>query len=424
MSSPKEKIRLKFRVSAFEGAGATEPKWTEKWGVGLFSFEEFHVTDQLLKLPFQETPPKTVCTFSVAETLLRFRLLDPDRTATVNGLPKKEGLLVVGDRIRIGETLSIEVLLAPGKPPVRASAVSSAMQADGPTLIFTEGSLEAPPEVGVKEPAFQAGKLDMPEIHEPSVQTRLAMPTLSETSAAHSPRPESSSMPFEATLETVRPDLAPKLEPNARHPFFMPEPKVELANVPHAVRDSSLDGQREKEFEEEKESVKPVYTENADLESRLTFAEKILSVVAKVMRRDDLNPPSEKFPLDQETFRSNSGSAKPIPVKPWNPRAETANPSHRTKDTVLNGETTGGRPDLKPWTPAPESRGTRLRTRALVFLVAAAGALMIAVGVFRVYSKVHQEQEAKKIEAGLFQYQRGVPLKHIEEKVRRMRRSR
>lgn len=412
-NGPQEKIRLKFRVSAFESAGAAEPKWTEKWGVGLFSFEEFHVTDQLLKLPFQENPPKTVCTFSVAETLLRFRLMDPDRTASVNGLPKKEGLLVVGDRIRIGETLSIEILLAPGKPPVRASAVQSAMQADGPTLIFTEGSLETALREEANGPAFQAANLSMPEIHEPSVMTRLATPTLPESSAHHTSRGTTPSMAFEPTSETVRPDLAPRLEPNTRRPFFMPEPKVELAHVPHAVRDTSLDGPEQRELADGKDLVEPLYAEKAELDSRLTFAEKILSVVAKVLRRDDLNPPSEKFPLDEETFPPNSTPVAAIAVKPWSPQRDSVKVS-----------TMASRPELKPWSPPAESRGARLRGRALVFLVAAAGALMLAVGVFRVYSKVHDERELKKSESSLFQYQRGVPLEQIEEKVRRMRRRR
>ena len=64
------KVRLKFRVSAHDGVsagGLPEPRWTEKWGVGLFDYEEFHVTDQLLKLPFQEATPKTVCIFSIAD---------------------------------------------------------------------------------------------------------------------------------------------------------------------------------------------------------------------------------------------------------------------------------------------------------------------------------------------------------------------
>jgi hypothetical protein len=145
-----EKTRLKFRVSAYDGVtagGLPEPRWTEKWGVGLFDYEEFHVTDQLLKLPFQEATPKTVCIFSILDGGLSFRLVDGDRRAKVNGVDRRDALITTGDKIQIGETLTIEVALAPAKAKAKDSAPGPSLVAgasdiprvdreDGPTLTF------------------------------------------------------------------------------------------------------------------------------------------------------------------------------------------------------------------------------------------------------------------------------------------------
>ncbi len=351
-----EKTRIKFRVSAADGvtsSGQPTSQWTEKWGVSLFDFEEFHVTDQLLKLPFQENPPKTVCVFSVATGALQFRLLDSDRLAAVNGVERREAIVGVGDRIRIGETLTIEVVLA---PQVSSSNLDSTpvgrSREDGPTLTLTTSGPVAPEKEAEKEsPPALARKIFADrtdgsiEIDEPSFK-RPATPAPVATAAPAVSRPKKS---------------------------LLPEPKVELVNLPHAVRDDSLES-RMAEFADTK-SLK-----TANLDGAPTLAERILGALSRVLRRDDLTPPDE--------LPSESTAAKPwIPAEYRDPGIQAMRSAHYGAETLSSP---------RPWIPQADEPGARLRGRALVFLVAAAGTLMIAVGVMRILDGVQQERRERE----------------------------
>jgi hypothetical protein len=455
-----EKIRLKFRVSQFEGRSSSSAKWTEKWGVGLLPHEEFHATDQLLKLPFIESPPKSVCVFSVADTLLRFRMLDDDRVSEVNGVPKKESLLVVGDRVRIGEGIVIEVLVAPGKPMNRSKVAESS---DGPTLMFSKDGFFPPaaqegPEItdptrrmstpdpepvadredkapqaaptpmpmeveGKSEaiPTIARPGAELPEIQEPSLQTELRK--ASQRAAQAAAQSSDGEAPGH-TVETVRPELVEDVHSprSARSPFLMPEPKVELADVPHAVRDDSLNSRSEKKAPAD-EGIEPFYAEQPPLDERPTLAERLLAVVAKVMRRDDLNPPSERFPLDasQDSEELAARSPQPRSPEPWNPQSQPKRQEVRSSASSSTQRKASASP--QPWPLPRETLAARRRGRALVFLVAACGALMLAVGIFRIVNRV-QEVEKLHVEgrSSLRPLKPGVPIEHLQEKVRRMQR--
>lgn len=383
-----EKTRLKFRVSAFDGVsagGMPEPRWTEKWGVGLFDYEEFHVTDQLLKLPFQETPAKTVCVFSIAGGALAFRHLDADRRAEVNGVERKDAVVTVGDTIKIGDTLTIEVTLAPPKVSARSDAagVGPALGAkgdsprndgeEGPTLTFAPSGLtEAaiPPA-----PVFDEASRSV-EIHEPSLSFA---------------RPAPAPTPAKAEAVAV---------PRATGPLpGMIEEKVELAD--HPGRDGSLDD-RVAAMAEANEDF-PSIDEEGDGPSRGSFSDRIRAAFTRLLRRDALA-------VDESSAR------------PWLPDAP-ADPGITKMTSAAYGRTEAPAP--KPWIPDAVSPGSRMRGRAFVFLVAALGALMLAVGVFRIQNRVAALQEGRAPPAAEpmseFAPSRGIPIELIEEKVRRMR---
>lgn len=377
-----EKVRLKFRVSSTK-----EPKWTEKWGVNLTAGEEFHVTDKLLKLPFQETPPKTVCTFSVDRGALLFQHLDLDRLATRNGTPENECNPSVGDKILIGGTILVEVLVA---PLVRASA--RADESPGPQVR----------EIPEMKDLDRKPTADGPTL------------TLTDTTASTLPILSNASRSLEIdepSLKMVRPELAEGM-PKFSLP---PEPKIELANSPHSHRDDSLDSRMAAITESALGGVRPLYPSKAKLGTRQTLSEKIFGAVAKVLKRDELNPPRDRFPLDADSTEPGIQMDRPD-VKPWKP-AEKVLRSEYTASTQVH------RTPQKPWVPAPAPAGARLRGRALVFLVAAAGALMLAVGVLKISNQFGGDSTEKSEEAiSRPEMSPGIPVDVIEEKIRKMRR--
>ncbi len=369
-----------------------EPKWTEKWGVSLTSGEEFHVTEKLLKLPFQETPPKTVCTFSIDQGSLRFQHLDTDRKVTHNGKPEKECRPNVGDKLLIGETIQVEVLAAPiakslvtvkeedSLGPVIRSEISIP-EADGPTLTMTMTA--TPMEVESLSP-FSAGTRSI-QIPEPSI-------------------------------EMVRPDLSPRTRP-----LLPPEPKVELADSPHGHIDRSIEERMAGMTESELDGVRPFYPEKAKLSSKsVSFAEKIMNTISKVIHKDDIHPPSEKFPLEKDP--TNTGYKLEHPPEPKKRKNEF-------KPTPPVSRQSG-----KKWVPETKEKSSSLGGRALVFLVAATGALMLAVGVFQVMNRVEKgsavvhSEKAKPTELTEHvehkPYERGIPVDLIEMQVRKMQRKR
>lgn len=425
-----EKIRVKFRVSAFDGissAGLPEPRWVEKWGVNLFDYEEFHVTDQLLKLPFQENPPKTVCTFSISGGSLAFRILDEDRRAEVNGVEQRESLVSTGDKIKIGDTLTIEVVLAPPKSYAKLATANLAPvketprpEGDGPTLtLIPMGELTSVPSI--REPQLAPAPIaaapimprEIPLIEEPAppvvTAPKSALPALAkgqslfkETSGA----PEIMEPSFKPTPIPPPAATLKSFDPKSRHSLF-DEPKIELQASPHLTHDESLGGP------ENGLNPAPVYAADADLRPRLTFGEKILSAFAKMLRRDDLDPPEEPFAAD-----TRPGLAKPwIPAGMKDPGITPAAGASYGTRPVKNS------PSPQPWIPEALTQAARMRGRALVFVVAAIGALMIAVGVFRIQNRVAEiTAEEEKSEFSKFENSRGIPIDVIEEKVRRMRR--
>ncbi len=443
-----EKTRIKFRVSAADGVAASglpAPRWTEKWGVSLFDYEEFHVTDQLLKLPFQETPPKTVCVFSLATGALRFKLLDSDRIAEVNGVRSREAIVGIGDRIRIGENLTIEVVLAPKADgergpsvsnqtpkPLSASEMKTSLFAgsspeEGPTLTLTSSGpvqagqifAEQSASIEIDEPSFKRPSAE-PALDTSPAPSQTASPAVTRKSPFAIDGSSPNILATEPTLETVQPAAKPAATrnpqasavPRPAKNILKPEPRVELANLPHAIRDDSLDS-RAAGMAETADALDPVYPRNAKLDARPSFSEKILSAFSKVLRRDELTPP-EALPSDQ------AGAKAP---QPWIP-AEHRDPGIQAMTAANYGSaTTGGRP-AQAWIPQSEPAGARMRGRALVFLVAAGGTLMIAVGVFRIYESFRREEaeRAATTPVSFSELNRGVPVEVLEEKVRRMRR--
>lgn len=406
------KVRLKFRVSAYDGISAgelPEPRWTEKWGVGLFDYEEFHVTDQLLKLPFQEATPKTVCIFSISDGSLAFRMLDPDRRSTVNGVERRDAVVTTGDKIKIGDTLTIEVALAPPKNAARAAAGPSLADAlpeipkldpeEGPTLTLAPaGSHEV-------EQKRDADIPPSPIFHDASRSVVIDEPSLNG---------------FQKKKPTAfEPELTPRPAPKTEGPLpgFVPEAKVELADVPHAAPDRSLDERMRAMAVLTDENIRPLYAEDADLSAKPTLAERIMSAIARILRRDDVNPLEEPFPVENTD-----------PARPWIPDGVgdpgfAKRPARESAPKSPFPDRPGVLTSPKPWIPEFVSAAARVRGRALVFLVAAIGALMIAVGVFRIQYRIAQIQaprpeDVPKVEPEM---SRGLPISIIEEKVRRMR---
>ncbi len=424
MNETTEKVRLKFRVSSTK-----DPKWTEKWGVSLTTGEEFHVTDKLLKLPFQENPPKTVCTFSVDAGSVLFQHLDRDRIVTRNGTPESACSPRVGDKILIGETILLEVLVAPtAKASARAAEspgptlggipdildMDSALKADGPTLTLTQFPVEAATAVALEAPPKNSST--------PAVR-----------SAPESPYMGGHSLEIqEPSLEMVRPDLSPPTvkktaaKSNAdAYPSAMPtpktfgpaEPKIELANSPHTQRDDSLDERMAAMTESELDGVKPLYAEKAQLSgSKQSFSEKILSTVAAVLKRDDLNPPRDKFPLEKDA--TNPGI-----------RLDRVEPSSRAAPKKTKSEFTASpqvnRNTAKPWIPEATPSGARLRGRAMIFLMAAGGTLMLVVGIMKISNQFGGASSAGSDSVvEMSQLDRGLPVEVIQDKVRKMSRRR
>lgn len=322
--------RLKFRVSS-----VIEPKWSEKWGVSLSPGEEFHVTDKLLKLPFQENPPKTVCTFSITAGGLSFQHLDLDRVVTLNGVAKRECMPKVGDKIKIGETIVLEIVTAP-----IAKSLVKAEDQEGPSISETIGREEPTnPAIATEGPTLtmtmSAQVLPVPSIHK-DMSGSLEIPEPSLSSIKNHEIPELESKP---DVKEARPaPTAYKPQPMTSGPFkvgpVLAEPKVELAKSPHAHRDPSLDG-----------------------------ADEV------------------------------------------------------TEEEIV--------PAPKPWIPDAFSAGARLRGRALVFLVAAAGTLMLAMGAMKIFDQIQGTSSSARVEAAKAQeYSKGIPIEFIEEKVRRMKRRR
>ena len=484
-----EKTRLKFRVSA------SEPSWTEKWGVGLFPNEEFHVTDQLLKLPFQERAPKTVCIFSLVDGVLAFRLADEDRQAQVNGAERKDALVTSGDRIKIGDTLTIEIALAPPKVKARAAEAGPALGGmaeipqldpeDGPTLTFaptgtTETRLTAPSGPSVRErvrerirekeraveesarsPVFEEISKSL-EIQEPSFNPGRPSPDaverakfgISKTrspdrrpngpmpgyvqddkvelhgmlpSAAAKKRESSNPRPIPkrpASLSSTGGALPTSIPPrpisisSGPMPGYVQDAKVELDDVPHVTKDRSLD---DRMAEIAGESIRPLYAKEADLGTRPTFGERILSAISRILKRDELDPVEDPFAEDGPDTR------------PWLPEG-IADPGISEMRTAVYGSSGEKHREKtpkysaippKPWIPEAISAAARIRGRALVFLVAAIGTLMIAVGVFRIQYRVAVLQESIKPlppdEHTALAPSRGLPIEILEDKVRRMR---
>jgi hypothetical protein len=433
-----EKIRLKLRVSAAEGVsnGVPFPRWSEKWSVALFDYEEFHVTDQLIKLPFQETPPKTVCIFSIQDGSLRFRMTDPDRVAHVNGEEKKDALLTVGDKIKLAGTVTVEVMIAPkigSRQPMLADP-RAAPAAKEPLVSLTPAekkSLGPDPDEG------------------PTL-------TLTEMSVTNLPTPSTDGPVFaksgntvlieEPTKDRVDPLLKPKTG------GFSAEPKVELAELTPPERyDSAKADEEFEEAEEDGPSFDPVYADAPDLDAaRPSFSERILAAIARVLRRDEVEPAKDRFPLDAEP----SATRKPSPeaTQPWTPAAARApfpatgpirfheepkvelDFGDRGAPKAASAPTGSGavkrpRPEPQPWIPAAENAGARLRGRAVVFVVAAGVTLAIAAGFYLSVGKWLDRREAaktedkvEKIAEGEEPFERGLPIEVIEAKVRKMRR--
>ena len=159
----------------------------------------------------------------------------------------------------------------------------------------------------------------------------------------------------------------------------------------------------------------------------------------RILRRDDINPPEEPFPAEEEDGRSGpwipEGMADPgisptsdvhrseAATKIYQKEAKPKEP--KSKRPTFADEETESAPAPRPWIPDAISAAARIRGRALVFLVAAIGTLMIAVGVFRIQNRVAEIEEKRKpihVEPmSEFAPSRGIPIEIIEDKVRRMR---
>lgn len=318
-----DKIKLKFRVTAKDGPSG---RWSEKWGVSLLPHEEFHITDQLLKLPFQEHQPVTVCTFSVPKGKLVFQMVDEDRVASVNGVRQKKSPLRLGDKVQIGEGVIIEVMVAP------AFLKEVIEQSDGPTLLTTKSK-------------GNSGSIAIPTEHDeiPAIEG-LQEPTL--TLAPH----EKERIAAEEKFRKER--AAQALEP---------EKKADLEDAPHPTKDEGINPDYIPE-EEESHGMQPVAVEDPGLPQAKESApapEPVAAIEAKpveeesgddartrVVHAKDLAPASEAMPLDEDRtmayVRRPEPTASALDEKPGD-----AEPVKRLKEAL--------KPKAVQWAPNPEA---------------------------------------------------------------------
>lgn len=282
-----QKIKLKFRVTAKSGPNG---RWSEKWGVSVFSHEEFQVTDQLLKLPFQGKTPEVIFAFSVPHGKLEFKMIDEDRTASVNGTRSRKSDLKVGDKISIGEQILVEVILAPSQSgsenisttpePLVATTQTFSIplddeESDGPTLSSVSLEDDFPP-------------LDSLEPN----------PTL--TFAPHEED-------FNSKMEQQRMDAEvqhkKKREQAAHDAINFKNQKFSLADSPHEHFDPGFADLMDDDSEKEEPTVEssreiPAPEPEAAFIPEAQFIEEP-KVSSRVIHADLLSPPNEIIPTEQ-----------------------------------------------------------------------------------------------------------------------------
>lgn len=316
-----DKIKLKFRVTAKDGPSG---RWSEKWGVSLLPHEEFHITDQLLKLPFQEHQPVTVCTFSVPKGKLVFQMVDEDRVASVNGVRQKKAQLRLGDKVQIGEGVIIEVMVAP------AFLKEVIEQSDGPTLITAR-------------PKSNSGSISIPAEHDeiPAIEG-LQEPTLTL-----------------APQEKERIAAEEKFRQEKAQQALEPEKKADLEEAPHPTKDPGINPDYIPE-EADAHALKPLaeakdpgFTEPkkesapqpvAALEAK-PIEESGDDARTRVVHAKDLAPASESMPLDED--RTVAYVRRPAADSALDEKPGDAEPVKRLKEAL--------KPKAVQWSPNPEA---------------------------------------------------------------------
>lgn len=162
-------MELKFRV---QSRSASKKRWNEKWKIRLSAGEEFHVTDQLLKL--KGVDPTIVCAFYVQDGSLYFQMRDDEFNAIVNGVSRRDAVVGKGDRIAIGELAEIQVLVAPNASKTEPTLTDvGGEESDGPTLAMepaesSSGGVSADKEIDTSPGVIEAGMEEIPDIAEPT----------------------------------------------------------------------------------------------------------------------------------------------------------------------------------------------------------------------------------------------------------------
>ncbi len=150
-------MELKFRVYS---RSASKKRWNEKWKLKLVSGEEFHVTNQLLKIPPSDevAPSDIVCVFYIQDGSLYFQMRDDHRTSIINGVARPDAVVGKGDRIAIDEYAEILILQAPqaSVDGPTLTDVGALEEGDGPTLAMEASAGEAVSGISADDPIEQA----------------------------------------------------------------------------------------------------------------------------------------------------------------------------------------------------------------------------------------------------------------------------
>jgi hypothetical protein len=437
-SGSDQKIKLKFRVTSQNGPNG---RWSEKWGVSVYSHEEFQVTDQLLKLPFQGKTPEVICSFSVPQGQLEFKMIDEDRTAAVNGIRTRKINLKVGDRLSIGEQILVEVLIAPELKTDSSSPKSKVgEETDGPTLSSIPPEDEFPP-LGDIEPN----------------------PTLTFA-------PQDDSFDFKMEQQRIEAEEKNKKEREkaANDAIHFKDQKFSLAETPHETFDPGFAGQASLELEEptvesprEVSAPQPIFLEETQASSRVIHKDHLSPATETIptqMHPGDLeatrvvNYPKEKTQITTQSSAPEApiqlenqaaaavlekihsvkeSSLRPENIADLKSKSQPKTPVHQDLKTVTNAGTKSvQKPALKPWIPEFQPLTERVKKRAIVFLGSAFVALALGAFAFVKWgsapsavtseaigtAQVPESLVNDKIEVQPLQP--GIPIEDLEKKIK------
>ncbi len=193
----------------------TSARWSEIWGIGLYAGQPFIITEDQIRLPDPQSPPRKVCMFSYEQEQLTCTIIDRSREAYFNMEARSEAVCRTGDRIFIGETTLIEILQAP--PPKGSAALPGTFE-NGLERIFhsledaltiptpLEDGANPPSASGPQRPVF----VDHRNLEVPEPTVVLPPPTAASGPAALRARSFADLQPVPLAAHRPDPFLRPK----------------------------------------------------------------------------------------------------------------------------------------------------------------------------------------------------------------------